>query len=139
MNAYLQLKKRQQDEIDNFPMFFAFSEEQFKKGIQKLNLMENDKDKLYKLGNTGGFIRKTDSDALSDMFERHSAEMKTAMKDKNFVFEMFDYELANHEYIITWSVDETLEVLNLTEEEVDNNPILSEGLKKAIEEQFKNN
>lgn len=135
MNQYLEIKKRHQEEINNFSMFFAFSKKQFIEGMAKFGLTEKDTDKIYSIGG-GGYILKKDSEKLQEIFERHSAEMVQAMKNKLFVFDMFNYELANHEFNYTGSVDDTLDSLGLTQKEVNNNPILSKELQRAIKEQY---
>jgi hypothetical protein len=48
---------------------------------------------------------------------------------------MFSYELSNHEYIITCDVSDALAALGLTEDDVNNNPMLKEGLLKAVKAQ----
>jgi hypothetical protein len=133
-NAYLELKRKHEKEVKDFPMVFAFSDSQFKEAMEKLELTESDTDKIYSIGG-GGFIRKTDSQALKEMTERHSKEMQDAIdSDENgqgFIFDMFDYELANHEYCITWEVEPTLDALGLTYEEVMANEKLKHGLELA--------
>lgn len=78
-------------------MFFAFSKAQFVEGKKQFGLTPDDKDKIYKLGNTGGFYLRTDGKRLNEMFERHEQELKTAMKDKSFAVVAVRYELNNHE------------------------------------------
>lgn len=133
-NAYLALKRKHQEEINNFPMMFAFSNKQFAEGMAKLGLTENDTDKIYSVGG-GGYIRKTDSEALNEMFERHNKEMKNAIDSdltgEEFIFDMFVYELANHEYGYTWDIEPTLDALGLTFDEVKANKKLLYGLNKA--------
>ena len=46
-NLYQIIKEKHQKEFDEFPVAFAFSDEQFKEGMKKLGLNENDIDKLY--------------------------------------------------------------------------------------------
>lgn len=38
MNLYAEMKKRHQEEINNFPLMFAFSKERFAEEMQKLGL-----------------------------------------------------------------------------------------------------
>lgn len=77
-NAYLTLKRKHEKEFNDFPMAFAFDDEQFKKGMAKLGLSPEDTDKACSIpGN--GFIRKTDSQALSDMLTRHAKEKQDAI------------------------------------------------------------
>jgi hypothetical protein len=132
MNIYKQLKDQQQQEINNFPMFFAFSNKQFSEGMKKLGLEPTETDKIYKIGGTGGFYKKEDSKKLHDMFDRHDKEMKEAMSSNDeFLIYMFYYELNNHEYIITYEVEDTLNALGLTYEEIKNDNRLYRALKEA--------
>jgi len=38
MNSYLELKEKHQKEVNEFPMFFAFNDKQFKEGMKKFGL-----------------------------------------------------------------------------------------------------
>ena len=49
MNRYVELKRRQEKEVNEFPMFFAFSKEQFSEGMKKLGLEPDEKDKIYSI------------------------------------------------------------------------------------------
>ena len=133
---YIDLKQKQQQEVNDFPFGFAFSNSQFKEMMEKFGLKETDTDKIYSIG-AGGYIRKTDSEAMEKMFERHRQEMQDEInKDKKgtgFVYEMFRYELANHEYCVSYDLEPTLNALGLTEKQVFENPKLLTGLKKALE------
>ena len=51
-----------------------------------------------------------------------------------FIKEMFLYELANHEYIITREIDDTLDALGLTDNDIRNNNNLRTGLLLAEKE-----
>ena len=129
---YIELKEKHQREVNDFPMFFAFSNSQFEAGMKKLGLEPNDTNKIYRLGDTGGFYKRSDSKTLWNMLDRHRAELETAMQDPEFAHDAFRYELANHEYVITGEVEDTLDALGLTLEEVNNNNVLKTALKKAI-------
>lgn len=136
MNDYKKMKDKHQKEINEFPMFFAFNNKQFDEGMKKLGLDPSEEHKIYKLGNTGGFYRKTDATKLNEMFKRHEEEIKKAMaEDDDFVFEMFNYELGNHEYIYTQDITDTLNALGLTIEEVRNDKRLLDALQKACKAQ----
>ena len=52
---------------------------------------------------------------------------------------MFIYELANHEYCITYDLEETLNALGLSVEEINADERLLHGLNKAIEDYLKTN
>ena len=118
MNAYKQLKDKHQNEMDAFPLGAAFSKEQFEKMMQGWGLTVNDVDKICSLG-CGCFIRKSDKERFLEMSARFKKEMQDAIAaDKTgdgFIYEMFLYELANHEYCITYDYEDTFDALSLTE------------------------
>ena len=136
-NLYKALKDEQSKKVDIFPIFFAFSQDQFNEGMEKLNLNITDTDKICSIGG-GGYIRKSDSNTLHEMGELHSKEMKESIEaDKtgnNFIYDMFHYELNNHEYGYTYEVTQTLDSLDLTMKQVQENPILLYSLRKACKD-----
>jgi len=138
MNKYAEMKERQQKRINALPLMFAFSQKQFKEGMEKWGLTENDTDKIYKLGSTGGFYRHEDSKLIFSTFEESAIEMSDAIQadpdGTGFIKDMFLYELANHEYCITYDLEPTLTALNLSEDDVQNDERLMKGLKIAISE-----
>jgi hypothetical protein len=140
MSIYREIRDRQQAEVNTFPMFFAFNNKQFDEGMAKLGLSPDDTGKIYKLGSTGGFYLKTDAPALYEMFDRHEKELSDAIAgDKTgdgFIFDMFMYELSNHEFTYTNRTDETLDALGLTAEDIERNPALRHGLAKACKAQW---
>ena len=135
--TYNELKEKQQQEVNEFPFGFAFSNEQFKDMMKKFGLKEKDTDKIYSIG-AGGYIRKTDSEAMHNMFKRHREEIENEIKnDKDgtgFIYEMFRYELSNHEYCVTYDIEPTLDALGLTLDEINKHQNLVMGLKKALDE-----
>ena len=141
-NKYLEMKAKHEQEVNNFPMFFAFNQGQFDEGMRKLGLDPSETDKIYKLGSTGGFYRKSDSDNLMEMFMHHQQEQEDAIKadetGEGFIFDMFNYELANHEYGYTMDPESTLDALGMTMEQINANPALLNGWKKAEKRQRNN-
>lgn len=139
MNAYRELKNKHKKEVNDFPMFFAFSEAQFAEGMLSLGLKPTETDKLYKLGSTGGFYRKSDSPKLKEMFDRHEKEFKEAIAadptGDGFIYDMFDDELANHEYGYTRDCGPAFDALGLTVEEIRADKRLMHALNKARKEQ----
>jgi hypothetical protein len=59
------------------------------------------------------------------------AEDKTG---EGFIYEMFLYELDNHEYGYTGDTSDTLESLGYTAEQVLESPCLKRGIEKAVTE-----
>lgn len=137
MNKYIEMKERHQKEVDNFPMKFAFSDKQFKESMEELGLTEKDVDKVISIG-AGGFIRKSDLEEYKDMCQRVAKEMQDAINEdktgEGFIKDMFKNELANHEYCITYELDEILDAVGLTIEEINSNEALKHGLELARKE-----
>lgn len=137
--TYSELKERQQQEVNDFPFIWAFNEKQLAEGMQRLGLdPATDKDKLQNIG-AGGIIRKTDAAAMRAMFDRHRRELQEAIAaDKTgdgFIYDMFSTELANHEYSYTGDVTDAVNACGLTVEQLNANPALIIGLKKAADDQ----
>lgn len=134
--TYRQLKNRQQEEFNKFPLGFAFSNSQFKEMMEKWGLKETDTDKIYSIG-LGGYVRKSDHAAFHEMLSRHSKEFKQAIAEdktgEGFIYQMFLYELNNHEYGYTGDESDTLDALGYTVEEINSDERLLHGLKKAME------
>ena len=141
MNTYEEMKNRQQKEFDSFPLGAAFSKEQFKDMMAKWGFSPTDTDKIYSIS-AGCYIRKTDSEKLNALMVRLTKEKKDAIAaDKTgdgFIYDMFLYELANHEYCITYDLEDTLDALDLTMEQINADKRLTHGLKKAIKAYLKN-
>jgi hypothetical protein len=137
-NSYRTLKEKHQQEVNAFPFFFAFNNEQFVTGMAKFGLTPDDTDKIYKLGSTGGFYLRTDAVKLHEMFNRHGREMQEAVDadttGEGLIYDMFLCELANHEYTYTNDLEDTLNTLDLTPETVNESSALRHGLTKAIAE-----
>lgn len=114
---YLNLVNAHQQELNDFPIMWAFNDEQFIEGLKKLGLKETDTNKVYSIGN-GGFMRKTDAKAFGEMMSRHERERKEAFKDDEFAYDAFLYELGNHKFCITFDYEPTLEALGITIEDL---------------------
>lgn len=141
MNRYADMKRRQQQEFSALPVGFAFNKSQFKEVMEGWGLdPEKDTDKICSIG-AGGYIRKMDTDLLHQTRERHSAELASAIAEdetgEGFIYEMFLYELDNHEYSYTEDTTETLDVLGYTAEEVLGDPRLKRGIEKAVTEIYR--
>lgn len=136
MNKYLDMRNRHQAEVNAFPMHFCFGEEQIRKKFEELGLdREKDLDKIVVIKETGGFVLKEDAPALKEMLDRHSREMEEAIADdksgNGFIYEMFLYELNNHEYGYTYDASDTLRSLKLTLKQIEASPALKHGWDRA--------
>mgnify|MGYP003463849408 len=142
-NEYVNLIRKQEKEFNDFPMFFAYNEKQYEEGKQTLEVIE-DKE-LCSIG-YGGYIRKKDLQSFNSMVEKHEIELKQSIENdktgEGFIYDMFLYELENHEYFITHEIDDTLDALSLTLDDVINSSTLKRGLllarKKILESNINN-
>jgi predicted transcriptional regulator len=115
MKKYFELKQEIQARVDAFPFMFAFSMQQFEEGKQRLGVKDNSE--LLSIG-SGGYIRKTDSQAYTDLIEETGKTREEYLKDPAQFKDALIYELANHEYCYTYDSANTLEALGLEEDEL---------------------
>lgn len=70
---------------------------------------------------------------------RHRKEFEDAVAaDKTgdgFIYDMFDYELANHEYGYTRNPSDALAALGVSRKAIEKDPQLARGFKKACKHQ----
>ncbi|MFR5990352.1 MAG: hypothetical protein ACLUGP_08190 [Faecalibacterium prausnitzii] len=116
MNAYAEMKKRHQEEVNALPMYWAFSDEQFDQQLKRLGLTRNDTGRLCKTFG-GGFCLASDAQMIADTLRGHRREMEEAISadetGDGFIKDMFLSELSNHEYTYTCEVEETVEACAL--------------------------
>ena len=140
MNKYTDLKNRQQAEFNAFPLGAAFGNKQFAEMMQAWGLTENDTDKIYSIGG-GCYIRKSDHKAFLEMLDRHEKERRNAiaadLTGYGFIYDMFYTELANHEYCITLDLEDTVDALGLSVDEINADKRLLRGLEKAVKQYLK--
>lgn len=138
MNRYAKLKERQQEEFNKLPLGCAFNNQQFNEMMRGWGLdPEKDVDKICRIP-YGGFIQKKDLALLHETTKRHYEELKAAIEEdktgEGFIYEMFLYELDNHEFSYTCDTEDTLDALGYTVAEVLENPCLTRGIEKAMTE-----
>lgn len=130
---YLDLKQRHQKEVEDFPIAYAFNGKQLKEAIEKLGAT---KQEVTTLG-YGTVIKKTDIPAFEELLEDQRHELKMTMRDKEFAYEAFSYEMDNHEYAINWSGDDdVLSCFNLIYAQLDELD-LEEVYQRAAREHMK--
>lgn len=131
MGKYIEYKDEFEKTVNNFPMMFAFSNEQLEQGKTQLGVSDNKE--LLSIGD-GGFIRKTDRQAYLDMVDYLNEKLQQGLfNDDEFLYEAFLYELGNHEYCITYDLTDMLDTLCLDEEQVRNNPRMNKILNTALD------
>jgi hypothetical protein len=107
---YLELQAKQRADVSILKMFFAFSPAQFDEGLAALGVERAD---VVSLG-AGAYAPRSERPAIEAMFERHKLERETALLDDAYLFDALVYELGNHEYCITGSASDALEVVGVT-------------------------
>lgn len=138
-NVYAEWREKQQKKMDDLfkgRVFFAFNDEQFMKGMSEIGAASTSE--LFSMG-AGGYYKKTDADKIRAFFNDSWAEQEDKMKRSlKFDFDMFEYELANHEFCITYELDETLDGCGLTTEEIGKSRNIYLGLAMALLEYSSN-
>lgn len=141
MNKYRELKEKQQKEFNEAHLLgFAFGDKQFEELMKRWGIDPRNKKELKKVAHlfSGAYILVENIPAYKDLNRRHSKEFKAAVaEDKTgdgFIYQMFYYELANHEYGYTGDYEDTLNALGYTWEQVQADDRLRHGLEKAAGE-----
>lgn len=75
---YLDLKKKHQKEFDDFPIAYAFNDEQLKEALDKLGAT---KEECVTIFGHGDIVKRTDAKSLIAMTRRHDEEMRQKLKD----------------------------------------------------------
>jgi hypothetical protein len=101
---YLDLKKKHEKELSEFPIAYAFNEKQLEEALEKLGAT---KEECITVFGHGDIVKRENSKPLVEMLERHIDEIKRKLReDVEFAEAAFLYEMDNHEYAINWSADE---------------------------------
>ena len=96
---YLKLRDRQMEELNKFPIAYAFDEKQLEEALEKLGAT---KEECVTIFGHGDIVKKENAKEFVDMLKRHTDEVKEALQDKDFALEAFLYEMDNHEYTINY-------------------------------------
>ena len=139
MEKYVEMKERHQKMVDSLPLKFAFSNEQFERAMNELGLTKDDTNKVVGIG-AGGFCLPETANKLVEYYKQFDEELTKAFENDEFLIDAFEYELGNHEYIITYDIYDTLRALNISMKEYQENEryqklmhIAVENYKKAME------
>ena len=134
MNKYYKYKENRENGINNFEgLFFAFSQEQLREGIEKVGATKDNK--IVKIG-AGGYVLKSRIADFESLMKDLTTGLKTKLRSKSFFYDAMYYELCNHEYCITMNTEEALEALNINERWIEKNK-LTEEYKKAKKDAMK--
>lgn len=114
---YLDLQRKHRKELEDFPIAYAFNDEQLQEALKKLGAT---KEECVTVFGHGDIVKRTDAKAFVDMLKRHTEEVKQKLRDDvEFAEAAFLYEMDNHEYAINWSADEdVLECFAITFDDI---------------------
>ena len=102
LDKYLNIRKKHDQELDDFPIKYAFSDEQLKDVLKELDA---DIDECTSVAGIGDVIRKKDVPDYINMIKRQKDEIDELTKDHDLMYEAFLYEMDNYEYAINWEGD----------------------------------
>ena len=116
---YMDLRSRHQKEFDEFPIVYAFNDEQLKEALEKLGAT---KEQCVSVFGHGDIVRREDANALISLLDRQREELLQQLRDDPIFAEAaFLYEMDNHEYAINWSGDEdVLDCFGITFKDINN-------------------
>lgn len=127
--SYQQQKSRHEKEFGEFEsIFFAFNNEQFKEGCEKLKV--SPENKLVSIG-MGGYVLKNNLPEFMALMKRHKKERKELQKNEKKLINAIVYELWNHEYCITGDPSDALDVLDMKRSDI------SDDLWKKIMKEYR--
>lgn len=114
---YMDVRSRHQKEFDEFPIVYAFNDQQLKEALEKLGAK---KEECISVFGHGDIVRREDADKLIQLLDRQREELLQRMRDDPIFAEAaFLYEMDNHEYAINYSGDEdVLDCFGITFEHI---------------------
>lgn len=103
-NAYLDLQDKHREELNNFPIAYAFNEQQLQEALIKLEV-EDIKECVTVMGH-GDIVKKENAPKFINMLKRQRKEVLDLLCSSDEIAEKaFLYEMDNHEYAINWDGD----------------------------------
>lgn len=103
--AYLDLIEKHREEVNNFPIAYAFNDQQLQEALVKLGV--ESVDECVTVFGHGDIVKRGNAKKFIDMLKRHTQEIKDAIiADKELAEAAFRYEMDNHEYAINWDGDD---------------------------------
>ena len=112
-------------------VFFAFSDEQFKRGLEKFGIQENEiSDKLCNYVGGGYMLKSAVKEHNKIVRKLQKAERKYLNNFKN-LYSALLYEMYNHECGYTWNFTECLAPLGFTRKDLRKNRKLAKAFEQA--------
>ena len=128
-----EMEKAHREDVNKFPIVFAFDNKQLKEGMQKKWGLDSEKkedlNKIVSIG-AGGYIRKEDVSAFKEMFDRQHKEEALFTKNYKNLVETIKDTMFNHEYQYTEDDEDILQYLI----QYRTNPLFDKAWQKAKKE-----
>lgn len=140
-NQYAALTQRHQKEVNALPIHYAFGNTQFEEkakalGFKNASSLQNQAVTIYGVGD---FVLAKDYPLVKETLARHRKEKSEAIAadtdGTGFIFDMFDYELSNHEYGYTRDPESALDALGLSYKDLAQDERLYNGFTQACKNQ----
>lgn len=138
MKNYKEFKKqaeKETNELSSEVCFFAFDKKQFAEGLEKFGIEREKAPELIVPIGGGGFALKSSVNDLREMSKKHDKELAELMQNEEFAVSAFDYELGNHEWVVTGDETDAIFALGYSVEDVKNSEHLLKCLKAALKKQ----
>lgn len=110
--TYREFKAIMQKRFNAIPLYYFFNAEQKREVLNKLNIKASElKNKVVTF--QGGIILKTQSHKIDEFYNWLCECEKTLYQRKDYLYQLFYYELFNHEVQITCDYDSFLKDIGM--------------------------
>ena len=140
VNQYVELKQRHTAERNSIAYIVAIGKEALAEELADFGWNEQDVKPVYDPNLLGVYVHKDDCSNFQEMINRHSAEYEQDIANdltgEGFIYDMWNCELSNHEYIVTGDFAPAMEALGIELTDFHMNPALENGLQLAHQHQM---
>lgn len=140
MNLYRSQQAEQQRRMNEFTSkyaFFAFDENQFNEGLEKLGIAPGTEDALVSIPG-GGYVLADKAQDFKDLLKSFRQERADAIRDTEtgaqFAYDMFRASLNDSEYSYSEDAEDTLSSLGYDLQDIEADPVLKTAFEKACKD-----
>ena len=140
MNLYRMQEAEHQRRVNDFLRryaFFAFDENQFNEGLEKLGIAPGTEDALVSIPG-GGYVLADKAQDFKDLLKSFRRERADAIRDTEtgaqFAYDMFRASLNDSEYSYSEDAEDTLNSLGYDPQDIEADPVLKTAFEKACKD-----
>lgn len=140
MNLYRAQQTAQQKRMNEFLRryaFFAFDENQFNEGLEKLGIAPGTEGTLVSIPG-GGYVLADKAQDFKDLLKSFRRERADAIRDAEtgaqFAYDMFRASLNDNEYSYSEDTEDTLSSLGYDLQDIEADPVLRTAFEKACKD-----